>query len=99
MQTFLLFLKWGPILFHLAMKMVRELEVAIPDEGSGSRKLEVFDGFLKGMIEGSDKIKITFEEIQPVGHNAVRAAVTLLKATGELQRIAAEARAELEAIE
>jgi len=68
-------------LWKTVVELVVIIEHEIPDEGSGSKKLDAFDVLLKGAIDRADDFDEPMETIAPVAHNIVTAVVALFKAT------------------
>jgi len=93
-----MYAKWGPIIYGLAIKMVRELEVALPDDGNGSAKAAAFDEFLRKLLEAADATEDTIDRLIPVGRTAVSTVVTLMNATGQLRHVANAAKADVAAL-
>tara|TARA_Y100000310_G_scaffold217670_1_gene218731 strand:- start:473 stop:742 length:270 start_codon:yes stop_codon:yes gene_type:complete len=81
-MNFLTYLKWVKRLWGMVVSMVKLIEDTIPDDGAGHAKLAAFDQMLKAAIEKSDDIDESFEKLQPVSHDIVRAVVSLYNATG-----------------
>ena len=87
-----------PALWRFAKEMARGFEEAVPSDGFGSQKLAAFDAILRALLAASDDADEAAEaKLIPLGTTIVNTAVSLMKTTGELQKIAEKSRANLEA--
>jgi hypothetical protein len=66
---------------------VKLIEQTIPDDGAGKEKLLAFDIMLKAALEKADDIDDeSFDKLQPVAHDIVKAVVTLFNATSVFKK-------------
>ena len=71
----------------MVVEIVKLIEQTIPDDGAGKEKLLAFDIMLKAALEKADDIDDeSFDKLQPVAHDIVKAVVTLFNATSVFKK-------------
>ena len=75
------YLSWIRKLWTMVVEIVKLIEETIPNDGAGKEKLLAFDIMLKAALEKADDIDESFDKLQPVAHDIVKAVVTLFNAT------------------
>jgi len=88
-----------PALWRFARDMARALEETIPEDGYGNEKIAAVDKVLRTAIKISDDTDDNAEEkLSALGTSITQSAVTLMKASGELQAIKEQAQEELKKV-
>ena len=81
------YLGWIRRLWAIVVEIVKLIEQTIPDDGAGKEKLLAFDIMLKAALEKADDIDDeSFDKLQPVAHDIVKAVVTLFNATSVFKK-------------